>query len=90
MDINSLIKDPYVIIFVGGLIFYLGAVFFFIEKIENKEPLINELKGFTECILKNKQPPVTGRDGLDALFIAHKFLDSAKRSEVIDLWKWVL
>lgn len=36
MDINSLIKDPYIIIFVGGLIFYLSTVFLFIEKLENK------------------------------------------------------
>jgi len=53
--------------------------------IENSEPLKNELQAFIECIQHNKEPPVTGKDGLGALVIAQKFLESSKKNEVIDL-----
>lgn len=56
-------------------------------KIKYKEPLKNELKAFTESILRNKKVPVTGKDGLDALYIAQKFIDSSKKNKVVALWK---
>ena len=54
-------------------------------KIKHEEPLKNELKAFTESILKNKKVPVTGKDGLDALYIAQKFIDSSKKNKVVAL-----
>lgn len=54
-------------------------------EIENREPLKNELESFIGCILENRQPPVTGEDGLDALNIAQKFLESSKDNEVVIL-----
>lgn len=54
-------------------------------KVEKKEPLKNEIEAFIECVQKNTVPIVAGKDGLDALYIAQKFLESSKRNEVIDL-----
>ena len=54
-------------------------------KIKNQEPLRNELEAFADSILKNKPMPITGEDGLQALYIAQKFLESSKRNEVINL-----
>ena len=54
-------------------------------EITNSEPLKNELTAFIDCIKNNTEPQVTGKDGLDALDIAHKFLESSKRNEVIEL-----
>jgi len=53
--------------------------------IKKSEPLKNELEAFIDCIKKNKEPPVTGKDGLEALEIAQKFLESSKKNEVIEL-----
>jgi len=53
--------------------------------IKKSEPLKNELETFIDCIKKNKEPPVTGKDGLEALEIAQKFLESSKKNEVIEL-----
>ncbi|MBI2653370.1 Gfo/Idh/MocA family oxidoreductase [Candidatus Woesearchaeota archaeon] len=52
-------------------------------KMENKEPLRNELEAFAGCILKNKEPLVTGNDGLEALRIAQKFIESSKANKTI-------
>lgn len=54
-------------------------------KVENSEPLRNELEAFVECVLKNKKPPITGQDGLEALYIAQKFLESSKKNKAIAL-----
>ncbi len=54
-------------------------------KIKNKEPLRNELEAFMDSIIKNKRIPVGGRDGLDALYIAQKFIESSKRNKVVEL-----
>ncbi|MDP3766297.1 MAG: Gfo/Idh/MocA family oxidoreductase [Nanoarchaeota archaeon] len=54
-------------------------------KIENREPLKNELEAFIESIIKNRQPPVTGKDGLEALRIAQKFIESSNKNKVIAL-----
>ena len=53
--------------------------------IKKSEPLKNELEAFMDCIKKNKEPPVTGNDGLEALEIAQKFLESSKKNKVIEL-----
>ena len=54
-------------------------------EVENNEPLRSELEAFAGCILKNKEPPVTGNDGLEALRIAQKFIESAKTSKAITI-----
>ena len=54
-------------------------------KISTKEPLRNELEAFVECIQKNMPCPVTAEDGLNALFIAQKLVDSSKTNKVIEL-----
>jgi UDP-N-acetylglucosamine 3-dehydrogenase len=46
-------------------------------KIEKQEPLKLELKSFLDCIIKNKEPLVTGEDGLAALEIALKAVQQA-------------
>ena len=53
--------------------------------IKKSEPLKNELEAFIDCIKKNKEPPVTGRDGLEALEIAQKFLESSKNNKVVSM-----
>jgi len=52
-------------------------------KIEKKEPLKVELETFIKTIVNNDKSPVTGEDGLDALNIAQKFLESSKNNKVI-------
>ena len=54
-------------------------------KIKNKEPLKNELEAFAKCILNNEKSPVPGKDGVDALHIAQKFIESSKKNEVVVL-----
>ena len=54
-------------------------------KINVKEPLKNELEAFINCIQEDKNPPVTGEEGLEALNIAQNFLKSSDNNEVIDL-----
>ena len=53
--------------------------------IENKEPLKIELIEFINCITNNTNPIVSGTDGLNALNIAQKFLESSKTNKVIEL-----
>jgi len=52
---------------------------------EWKEPLKLELQHFTECILKDRKPLVTGMDGLKALQIAEAALKSAAKCSIIKL-----
>lgn len=54
-------------------------------KIEKEEPLKIELNAFIDCIKNNKEPLVTGNDGMEALRIAEKFKQSSKRNKVIIL-----
>jgi len=52
-------------------------------KIQKKEPLRLELEHFVECVEKGAKPLVSGEDGLHALEVAVKALESAKRDEVV-------
>lgn len=54
---------------------------------EWQEPLKLELKSFVDCIIRNKEPMVTGIDGLKALNIAEAALKSAQTGRVIRLSK---
>lgn len=53
--------------------------------IDKKEPLKNELEAFAGSILRDENVPVTGQDGLNALHIAQKFLESSKNNKVVEL-----
>ena len=50
-----------------------------------QEPLKIELQHFTNCILKNEKPLITGEDGLKALKIAEAALKSSAMGKVIKL-----
>lgn len=52
---------------------------------EQIEPLKLELQHFSNCIINNKEPMITGVDGLRALQIADKALKSAKKCATIRL-----
>lgn len=54
-------------------------------KINKEEPLKIELKSFVDCIVNDKPPYVTGQDGIEALKIAEKLIQSAKENKVIVL-----
>ena len=54
-------------------------------KINKKEPLLAELEEFTDCIIKDRKPMVTGEDGLKVLEIASKILEAAKTNKVVCL-----
>lgn len=54
---------------------------------EWEEPLKLELKSFVDCIIQNKTPLVTGKDGLKALYIAEAALKSARTGRVVRLNK---
>jgi UDP-N-acetylglucosamine 3-dehydrogenase len=49
------------------------------------EPLKLELQHFSDCVLRNKQPVITGEDGSKALQIAEAALKSAKKCTRIKL-----
>lgn len=55
---------------------------FFVNK---KEPLKAEIEHFVDCVKNGKEPLVTGGDGLKALEIALKLIESANQSKVISL-----
>lgn len=52
---------------------------------EWEEPLKLELQHFVECILNDRQPLVTGLDGLKALKIAEAALKSASKGRLVKL-----
>jgi len=54
-------------------------------QINKKEPLLAEIEHFIECVQNNKQPMITGEDGMTALLFAQKILESAKENKIIYL-----
>lgn len=56
-------------------------------KIPKKEPLFCELESFIKCIREDKVPEVTGEDGLKALMVAEKAIESLKYNTVIKVGK---
>ncbi|MEA2090671.1 MAG: Gfo/Idh/MocA family oxidoreductase [Thermoproteota archaeon] len=50
-----------------------------------KEPLKLELQHFANSIIRNKEPRVTGVDGLKALIITEAVLQSAEKNETVKL-----
>ncbi|MEK6943372.1 MAG: Gfo/Idh/MocA family oxidoreductase [Nanoarchaeota archaeon] len=53
--------------------------------VKKSEPLRNELDAFVDCVLNDKKVPVTGNEGLEALRVAQKFLESSKQNKVMEL-----
>jgi len=51
--------------------------------VQKKEPLRVELEHFVDCVLNNKDPLVSGEDGLKALELAKKLIESANKNEVL-------
>lgn len=49
-------------------------------QINKREPLVNELEAFVKCIRAGKKPVPDGRDGLEALKLIFRILDSKSRS----------
>jgi len=54
-------------------------------KINKREPLFCELESFIECVRQNKEPLVTGEDGLRALIVAEKAIESLKYNKIIKI-----
>ena len=54
-------------------------------KIQKKEPLRNELEHFIECVESRKKPLVSGEEGLHALEVAIRALESAKEDKIVKL-----
>jgi len=52
--------------------------------IEKKEPLRNELEHFVKCILEDRDPVVSGEEGIQALKVALAAVKSYKMREVIE------
>lgn len=48
--------------------------------IEKEEPLKKELESFVDCIQKNKQPVVSGREGREALKVALEITEQIKQN----------
>lgn len=53
--------------------------------IKKEEPLLAEIKSFIECITEDKESPVSGEDGLEALKKANLIMKSAKENKVLNL-----
>ena len=59
----------------------------FIPRYKWEEPLKRELEHFVKCVIENKQPLVSGLDGLKALIICEAALKSAAKGKSINLEK---
>jgi len=54
-------------------------------EIKRKEPLKVELESFVEAIRQDKPPAIGGEEGLRAVFLAQKLVESGLRHEVVHL-----
>jgi UDP-N-acetylglucosamine 3-dehydrogenase len=54
-------------------------------KINTAEPLFCEMESFVECVRNNKKFLTTGRNGLKALMLVEKTLESLKNNKVIKI-----
>lgn len=54
-------------------------------EIKRKEPLKAELESFVEAIRQDKPPAISGEEGLRAVFLAQKLVESGLRHEVVHL-----
>jgi len=49
--------------------------------IHKKEPLLAEIEHFIECVIENKEPLISGEDGLKALKLALLIIESSKEGK---------
>lgn len=54
-------------------------------KVENKEPLKEELRSFVDCVQNNTPPEVSGKDGYEALKIVDAAMTSSKDKRLVYL-----
>jgi predicted dehydrogenase len=54
-------------------------------KIEKREPLRVEIESFIQAVLEDGEPPVRGEDGLTALALAQRLVESGQQNRVIVL-----
>ncbi len=54
-------------------------------KVEDKEPLKNEIEEFIESCKNGERPLVNGEEGLHVLKVARKALESAEEGEIIEI-----
>ena len=54
-------------------------------KVENKEPLKEELRSFVDCVQNNIPPEVSGKDGYEALRIVDAAMTSSKDKRLVYL-----
>ncbi len=54
-------------------------------KVENKEPLKEELRSFVDCVQNNTPPEVSGKDGYEALRIVDAAMTSSKDRRLVYL-----
>lgn len=54
-------------------------------KVENKEPLKEELRSFVDCVQNNTPPEVSGKDGYEALRIVDAAMTSSKDKRLVYL-----
>lgn len=54
-------------------------------KVENKEPLKEELRSFVNCVQNNTRPEVSGEDGYEALRIVDAAMTSSKDKRLVYL-----
>jgi UDP-N-acetylglucosamine 3-dehydrogenase len=54
-------------------------------KVEKREPLLNELRHFVECVESGREPIVTGEDGKHVLEVALAAIKSYKVGSVVDI-----
>ncbi len=54
-------------------------------RIQKKEPLKAELESWVDCVRTDKKPVVSGLDGISALVLAQKLIESNEAEQVISL-----
>jgi predicted dehydrogenase len=52
-------------------------------RVEKEEPLRAELRAFVEAIAGDAPPPVSGEDGLRAVILAQKLVESGRTGAVV-------
>jgi len=63
----------------------LGSPEEFVEKVDKVEPLKSELSYFVRCVEEDIEPLVTGREAVEALYIAEKAVESCEKGRPIEL-----
>ena len=55
------------------------------HNIKRKEPLVAELEAFVAAVAHDTKPLIDGEEGLRAVFLAQRLLESGRRHEVIQV-----